>query len=197
VQFSGDAIKCLQWLLKCRQRRTGCIVFSMGLNESQNIQFGSPVLLISLTEVVGHVSPARLRQLVKLDLFLPKTLHVMLYCFRDCAHHPAGFVIFAKLAQLRVMFIIILVFPSYGVLIPIINTIFIESSTAAYLSISFFPRLILWLNLLLLCCKSYQSVMWPQAVSSIDVIYTSPSSNHSLEYSSNGSAPGFKYLSTR
>ena len=36
-----------------------------------------------------------------------------------------------------------------GFLIPIINTIFIDLSTTAYLMISIFPRLILRLNLLL------------------------------------------------
>jgi len=43
-----------------------------------------------------------------------------------------------------------------GFLIPIINTIVIELSTAAYLSYSFFPHLILRLNLLRLQSKSYQ-----------------------------------------
>jgi len=55
-----------------------------------------------------------------------------------------------------------------GFLIPIINTTFIELSTAAYLSNSFFPRLILRLNLLHLTSKSDQSVTVPKTVSSVN-----------------------------
>jgi len=84
-----------------------------------------------------------------------------------------------------------------GFLIPIINTTFIELSTTAYLRNSFFPRLILRLNLLQLCCKSDQSVTAPKTVSSIDVNYTSSSNNHPSENSSNGNASVFRYLSSR
>ena len=84
-----------------------------------------------------------------------------------------------------------------GFLIPIINTTFIELYTTAYLRNSFFPRLILRLNLLHLCCKRDQSITLPKTVSSIDVYYTSPSNNQSSENSSNGKAPVFRYLSTR
>jgi len=42
----------------------------------------------------------------------------MLYCFGDCAHHPARFVIFGSLADLRIILIIILVFP----ILPIVGT---------------------------------------------------------------------------
>jgi len=66
---------------------------------------------MSVAEVVGHVSPAQLRQFVKLHLRQLKTIRAMLYRFGDCAQHPAGFAIFGQLAQLRIFFIIILVFP--------------------------------------------------------------------------------------
>ena len=117
-QFSGDAINCCLWHTKCRRCRTGWILFPSRLNDSQNLQFGSQVLLICLTEVVGRVYSASLCQVVQLYLLLPKTLHAMLYCFGDCGHHPAGFIIFTKLAQLRIFFIIILVFH----IIPIVGT---------------------------------------------------------------------------
>jgi len=45
-------------------------------------------------------------------------LHAILYCFRDFAHHPAGFLIFPNLAPRKIIFIIILVFP----ILPIIGT---------------------------------------------------------------------------
>ena len=77
-----------------------------------------------------------------------------------------------------------------------INTIFIELSTTAYLRYSFFPRLILKLNLLHLCCKNDQSESMAKSIASIDVNYTSLSNNHSSENSSIGSVPVFKYLST-
>jgi len=60
-----------------------------------------------------------------------------------------------------------------GFLIPIINTIFIELSTAAYLRNSFCPRLILRLNLLHLGCKSNQSESIPKSIALEDVNYTS------------------------
>jgi len=111
-------MKCLHWLTKSRWYRTSYILFRLRLNDPRNHQFGSPVLRISLTEVVSRVSPARLPQFVKCHLLLPKTLHVMLYWFRDCAHHTAGFVMFAKIALLRIFLIIIPVFP----ILPIVWT---------------------------------------------------------------------------
>ena len=85
-------------------------------NNSQNPQFGCAVLLLSLTEVFGCVPPSRMCQFVKLYLLLLEPLHAMLDHFRYCAHHPAGLVIFAQLAQLCLF--IILIFP----IIPIVGT---------------------------------------------------------------------------
>jgi len=98
LQLSGDAIKSLHRLTNCHQCGWRCIIHLSRLNDSRNLPFSGPVLLISLTEVDSRVSPAWLHQFVKLHLLLPKTLHVLLYCFRDWAHHPSGFVIFDKLA---------------------------------------------------------------------------------------------------
>jgi len=72
----------------------------VGLDDRWNLQFRRSALLISLAEVVGRVPPSRLCQFVKLHLLLPKPLHAVLYQFGDCAHHPAGFVMFSQLALL-------------------------------------------------------------------------------------------------
>jgi len=118
LPFSGDAIKSLHRLTISHRRRTDCIILPFRFNDSRNLQFIHSVLQISLTEVVGCVSPSWLRQFVKLHLLLPKTLHATLYHLRDFAYHPAGFVIFAKLAQLSIFLIIILIFP----ILPIVGT---------------------------------------------------------------------------
>jgi len=47
---------------------------------------------------------------------VPNPLHALLYHFGDCAHHQAGFVIFAQLALLSLF--IILIFP----ILPIVRT---------------------------------------------------------------------------
>jgi hypothetical protein len=70
------------------------------LNGGRNYQFGDAVLLISFTEVVGCIFPSWFSQFVELLLLLPKPLHALLDCFGDCAHYPAGFVIFAQLSLL-------------------------------------------------------------------------------------------------
>jgi len=83
-----------------------CICGSM---TAVNPQMNSAVHLISFMEVVGCVRPSWLCQFVKLHLLQLKQLHVLLHQFGDCAHHPAGIVIFAQLAQLCIF--IILIFP--------------------------------------------------------------------------------------
>jgi len=64
-----------------------------------NPQFCFAVLLISITGVVGCFPPSWSCQFVKLHMLLAKSLHALPDCFGDCDHHPAGFVIFAQLAQ--------------------------------------------------------------------------------------------------
>jgi len=109
LQLSCVAMKTLQRLPKCPQLGWHSIICRLRLNDSRNDQLCRPVLRIPLTEVVGLVSPASLYQFVKLHLLLPKMLHSKLYCCRDSAHHPAGIIIFVKLAPSRIFFIIILV----------------------------------------------------------------------------------------
>jgi len=70
----------------------------LGLNDQWNLQFGLPVHLISFAETVGRVPPSGLFQFIKLHPLLSKPLHAALYRFEDCAHHAAGYVIFAQLA---------------------------------------------------------------------------------------------------
>jgi len=78
-------------------------------NDSRNPQFRCTVLLIFFMAVISCVLPSQLCQFIKLHLLLPKPLHALLHRFGDCAHYPAGFVIFAQLAQLCLF--IILIFP--------------------------------------------------------------------------------------
>jgi len=118
LQLSRDSVKRLQRLTNSRQWRWGLIILGVRLNDRGNLQFRGPILLISPTKVVGQVSPALSHQFIKHRLLLPKTLHPMLYSFVVCTHHPAGFIIFAQLAQLGILFIIIFVFP----ILPIFRT---------------------------------------------------------------------------
>jgi len=84
-----------------------------------------------------------------------------------------------------------------GFLVPIINTIFIELSTAAYPNISFSPRLILRLNFSFLYNENSQSKPIPQIVPSVDINQASSSNHRSSENSSNGNKPVFRYRNTR
>ena len=84
-----------------------------------------------------------------------------------------------------------------GIVVPIINTTFIELSTAAYPNISFSPRLILRLNFSFLYNENSQSKPIPQTVPSVDIYYASSSNNRSSENSSNGNKPVFRYRNTR
>jgi len=65
----------------------------------------------SLTKVVGRVPSSWLRQFVMSQLLPLNALHIALYSFEDCAHHPARFLIFPQLAKLCIFFISISVFP--------------------------------------------------------------------------------------
>jgi len=114
----------LHWLTKCHQRSSGCIIFPSQVSDSRNLDFGSAVLLISLTDIVDRVSLSRLPQFVNVHLLLPKTLCAMPNWFGDCAHHPTRFVIISKLAQLRIISIIFLIFP----ILPMVGTCMIAKT---------------------------------------------------------------------
>jgi len=105
LRYSLDDIMRLRKLSKCCGCRICCIFVRMQCDNCRNLQFRSAVPLITFKEVVGRVPSSRFCQFVKIHLHLPTSLHALLYCFRDCAHHPAGFIIFAHLAPLC-MFII-------------------------------------------------------------------------------------------
>jgi hypothetical protein len=92
------------------------VILCLRLDNGWNTQFSGAVLLISFREVVGCILPSQLSQFVELHLLLPKSLHVLLERCGDCAHHPAGFVIFAQIALLSIF--IILLFP----IVPIVGT---------------------------------------------------------------------------
>ena len=98
---SAYALQCCRWWC-------GCNGVNLGHHNCQNHQIGHPILGISLTEVVCCVPASRLCQFIKHQLILLNTLHVVLYHFVDCAHHPAEFVILAQHTQLCIFFIIIL-----------------------------------------------------------------------------------------
>ena len=65
---------------------------------------------ISQTEVVGRVPSSWLCLFVNGHLLLPNALHAVLYCFGDCTHHIARFII---IAQLCIIFIIMVFFPIF------------------------------------------------------------------------------------
>jgi len=107
--YPWNDLKRLHLLCKCCQCRYGCYIVHLPLEDCRNPQFGRPIHLISFTMIVGCVPAAWLCEFVKLHLLLPKSFHVLLYCVRDFPHHPAWFVIFARLAQ-RCILTIFLVF---------------------------------------------------------------------------------------
>ena len=109
--LSLDNINNLHMLSKCCQGWCGCRRVYLGLDHCQNLQFGSPILHISLTKVLGCIPPTWLDHFVKPHLLQPKTLHAVLYRFGDCAPHPARFIIITNLAVLGIIFIIFQVFP--------------------------------------------------------------------------------------
>jgi hypothetical protein len=116
LRYSGDNVKSLHKLSNSCRWRCQSIIIRLRLNDYLNPEFRCAVLLILFTEVVGCILPSGLSQFVDLHLLLPKRLHVLLYRFGDCAHHPARFIIFAQLALLSLF--IILVFP----ILPIVGT---------------------------------------------------------------------------
>jgi len=116
LQYSGDDVKTLQKLSNCCQYRCRCIKIRLLLNDCRNLQSRFAVLLISFMEVIDCVLPSRLCQFVELHPRLRNPLLVLLHHFRNCAHHPAGFIIFAHLALLCLC--IILIFP----ILPIVGT---------------------------------------------------------------------------
>jgi len=78
-------------------------------------QLECTVPLTSFTEVVIWGFPSWMCQFVKFYLLQPKSIHVLLYCFGDRAHHPAWFIIFMQLALLFLFIILILpILPSVG-----------------------------------------------------------------------------------
>jgi len=84
-----------------------------------------------------------------------------------------------------------------GYLIPIINTIFIELSTTAYLSFSFSPRFFLKLNHLPTSCKRFQIITFPTTFSQVEVNQISLSNDQSSANSSNGNVLVLRYPSIR
>jgi hypothetical protein len=107
-----DSINCLHKVPKCAQSWRSCSRCCFGLHISQNYQFGHLVFHIPLTEVVSHVPPSQLCQLVSPPLHLPNTVHAVLYRVGDCAHHWVRFIISARLAKLCILFFIFHHLPS-------------------------------------------------------------------------------------
>jgi len=99
--YAVQMLSVMVWLLSCL----------LGLHNCRNLQLSCPALHVSLTEVVSHIPPSRLRQIVESHLLLQKALHGLLYRFGHCAHHPARFVIFGLFVNLCIFFIIIFIFP--------------------------------------------------------------------------------------
>jgi len=93
---------CTWWGCRC-----GCTIISLQFNDRRNPSFSCAVFLISFTEVFGYIPISQFRQFVSLLLLPPKPVHALLYRFRDHAHPPARFVIFAQLAQLCIFIVLI------------------------------------------------------------------------------------------
>jgi len=115
-QYSRNNDKTLHELSKWCWCGCHCIIFCLGWNDCWNPEFGCSVHLISFMEVVHCILTSWVCEFVKLHLILPKPLHALLYSFGNCAHHPAGFIIFAQLARhsLRII-LIIQIFPIVGI----------------------------------------------------------------------------------
>jgi len=116
LRYPVDNIKTHYQLSECCWCKCSRIIIRLWYNDCRNHQFRCAVLPVSVTETVSWVPPSRLCQFDKLCLLLPKALHTLLYRYVDCAHHPAGFIIFAQLALLCLF--IMLIFP----IIPIFGT---------------------------------------------------------------------------
>jgi len=95
----------------CCQCRCSCNLVCLQCYNCWNLQLSCPVLHISLMQVVSHLPPFWLRQFILPHLLLPNTLHVLVYCLGNCAHHAVGFIIAAQLVQRCPFFIIILILP--------------------------------------------------------------------------------------
>jgi len=91
LRFSGDNVKTLHKLSKWCLWRRQSVIIRLQLNDCRNPQSRCAVLLIPFTEEVGCILPSRLSQFIEPHLLPLKPLHVLLYRFGDCAHHPAGF----------------------------------------------------------------------------------------------------------
>jgi len=110
LRLSVDDIKILCMLSKFYRGWGGYSCMYLGLDNRRNIQFGSAILHICLMEVIGCIPPFRLRQFVKPHLPVPITLHAVLYCSGDCAHHAARIIIIIQLAELCILFVIFHIF---------------------------------------------------------------------------------------
>jgi len=105
LQYSRHDSKILYKLSNCWRGRCHSNLISLGLHDCWNLWFGRSVHLICFAKVVGRVPSSQLCQFVKLHLLLSKPHHAVLHCFGDCAHHPAGFIIFTQLALLWILVI--------------------------------------------------------------------------------------------
>jgi len=99
---SSQAIHLLSVQMRLHLRQFAAI-------DSRNYHLGHPVLRTFLMQGGGQVSPSRAPQLVKIHLLLLKTLNALLYRFGDCAHYPAGFIIFPQHGQYCIFFVMMLV----------------------------------------------------------------------------------------
>jgi hypothetical protein len=106
---TGENLFTLQKLSRSSRCRYYSIMICLRLNDGLNPEFRCAILRISFMEVVGCILLSQLCQFVKFHLLLPTPFHALLYCCGDCAHHPAGFVIFPQLALLYLL--IIFIFP--------------------------------------------------------------------------------------
>lgn len=107
LRYSENDVKSLHMLSRCCVSSCPCTIIRLQFNNSRNLHVYSAIFPVSFAEVFGCILTPRVCQFVKLHLFRPTSLHALLYRSRDCAHHPAGFAIFAPLGQLCIFIILI------------------------------------------------------------------------------------------
>lgn len=111
IRFLGYDIKGYHQLTKCYWYWCGWNLFCFHLNICRNLQVGHPIHHICLAKTIDWVPISQLCVFINLDQHLLKIIRRLWYCFGDCTHHPAGFVIFIWQALLCIFLIMFIVFP--------------------------------------------------------------------------------------
>jgi hypothetical protein len=124
VQCSLVNVMTLHTLRKLCLCKSCSIIIRLQLHNCQILHFGILIIPIFFVDVIRCFLGSRLCQFINPHLLPSRSLHILLHCVRDCAHHPVRFVIFVKLALLGLR--IILIFP----ILPIVRTYLITQTVS-------------------------------------------------------------------